>query len=44
MYRSEDEYVRNTTLFFERVGNHPERIQNLYLLYAFMARAVIMAE
>ena len=33
----------NTALWVERVGRHPERLQNLYFAYLFMLRAVARA-
>eukprot|EP01017_Pseudomicrothorax_dubius_P027634 TRINITY_DN3212_c0_g3_i1.p1 TRINITY_DN3212_c0_g3~~TRINITY_DN3212_c0_g3_i1.p1 ORF type:complete len:449 (-),score=69.63 TRINITY_DN3212_c0_g3_i1:161-1507(-) len=33
------EMRRNVNLFFEKVGNYPDRIENLYFLYSLMLRA-----
>lgn len=33
----------NYPLYFERVGNHPERIRNLFFIYSVLLRAVILA-
>ncbi|CAD8153304.1 unnamed protein product [Paramecium octaurelia] len=33
----------NYSLYFERVGNHPERIRNLFFIYSVLLRAVILA-
>lgn len=33
----------NVAMYVERVGAHPERIRNLYLLYLFVVRAVAKA-
>ncbi|CAD8155459.1 unnamed protein product [Paramecium octaurelia] len=33
----------NYPLYFERVGNHPERIRNLFFLYSVLLRAVQLA-
>ena len=34
----------NLNLFFEKVGNHPERIENLYFAYTVLLRAIKRAE
>lgn len=34
------ELEANTTYFLEKIGKHPERIKNLYLIYAALLRAV----
>ena len=33
----------STQLFFEKVGNHPDRIKNLYFTYAVLLRAINVA-
>ncbi|CAD8050781.1 unnamed protein product [Paramecium primaurelia] len=33
----------NYSLYFQRVGNHPERIKNLFFLYSVLFRAIILA-
>ena len=35
---------RNLTLFKDRLGTHPERIENLYFVYLFTLRAVLKAK
>jgi len=34
----------NQTYFLERVGDHPDRIKNLYFTYAAVLRAISLAE
>lgn len=36
--------VNNQTYFLEKVGNYPERVKNLYFIYAAVAKSVIMME
>ncbi|TPX69961.1 hypothetical protein SpCBS45565_g02075 [Spizellomyces sp. 'palustris'] len=38
--RKSGEWIRNLTCFSDRVGNHPDRVQNLYFTYTMMVRAV----
>lgn len=33
----------NTTIYFDKVGNHPERIKNLYYYYSVLLRAINMS-
>jgi hypothetical protein len=33
------QWARNDTEFWRRVGNHPDRIRNLYFTYVFLLRA-----
>lgn len=35
-----EEWQVNTPLYVERVGSHPQRLQNLYFLYLFVMRAL----
>jgi ERO1-like protein alpha len=39
-FGEDDRWGVNTPLFVERVGSHPERLQNLYFTYLFVLRAV----
>lgn len=32
------------TYFYERIGNFPDRIKNLHLLYAFVLKAVTLSQ
>ena len=34
----------NMTYFYERVGDHPARIKNLYLLYATVLKGISLSE
>ena len=40
----EDEKVTNMTYFYSRVGDHEDRIKNLYLVYAAAVKAVSLIE
>jgi ERO1-like protein alpha len=34
----------NYPLFFEQVGNHPDRLKNLFFLYSVLLRALNLAQ
>ena len=38
-----DIMMQNTNLFFTKVGDHPERIRNLYFAYSMLLRAINVA-
>lgn len=37
------QWTRNETMFWDRVGNYPDRIRNLYFTYVFLLRAAYRA-
>lgn len=39
-YLPNGERVKNDTYFLERIGNHPDRVKNLHLIYSAAVRAV----
>jgi hypothetical protein len=34
----------NMTYFYERIGEFPDRIKNLHLIYAFVVKAVVLSQ
>lgn len=38
------QWTRNETMFWDRVGNYPDRIRNLYFTYVFLLRAAYRYE
>lgn len=43
-YGDKTKTYANFPLFFEKVGNHPERIENLYFAYSVLLRAINRAQ